>query len=122
MTDDKPLLKYGLAKRMRKTMTQPEVWLWARIKGRNHGNHFRKQHPIGPYIVDFYCAKANLVIEVEGAVHDVLSIAQKDAVRVAWLESQGLEVMRIPARDIMADPDEIALGVIMRATELTLRR
>jgi len=67
-------------------------------------------------------ALARLVVEVEGAVHDVLSIAQRDEVRIAWHISQGLEILRIPAAEIMADPDEIALGVMLRAKELLVGR
>ena len=111
-------LKYELANHLRRDMTPPERRLWLRIKGKPDGIHFRKQHPIGPYIADFYCAAAKLVIEIEGEVHNLLNVAARDEVRTAWLEQQGLEVLRLPAADIMRDPDEVALGVLLRAKGL----
>ena len=119
MGEPKHRLKYAQARRLRRALTPPEARLWLRLKGRQDGLHFRKQHPVGPFIVDFYCASARLVVEVEGLVHDLPDVAERDAARTAWLESQGLEVMRIPASDIMRDPDEMALGVILRAKALS---
>ena len=118
MTSERPKLKYELARSFRKALTPPEARLWLRLKGKSDGVHFRKQHPIGPYIVDFYCAGAKLVVEVEGLIHDVLDIAEKDEPRNIWLEAQGLELMRIPASEIMRDPDEVALGILSRALEI----
>ncbi len=115
MAVEKPRLKYGLARHFRKALTPPEARLWQRLKGKPDGIHFRKQHPIGPYIVDFYCAGAKLVIEVEGQIHNDPAVAHRDEIRTAWLESQGLEILRIPGADIMCDPDEVALGIIIQA-------
>ena len=114
MTPPNPPLKYELARQFRKELTQPEVRLWARIKGKPEGIHFRKQHSIGPYIADFYCAAARLVIEVDGQAHNLTHVAERDEVCAAWLTAQGLEVMRINAADILRDADEAALGVLMR--------
>ncbi|WAC49271.1 endonuclease domain-containing protein [Asticcacaulis sp. SL142] len=120
MNPPKPRLKYELARQFRKDLTPPEVRLWARIKGKPDGIHFRKQHPIGPYIADFYCAAARLVVEVDGQVHNLSDVAERDEGRLAWLGAQGLEVMRINAADIMRDADEAALGVLMRARAVAL--
>ncbi|HWU48809.1 MAG TPA: DUF559 domain-containing protein [Asticcacaulis sp.] len=117
MGESQHRLKYAQARRLRRELTPPEARLWLRLKGRQDGLHFRKQHPIGPFIVDFYCAAARLVVEVEGLVHDLLDVAERDVTRTAWLEAQRLEVMRIPASEIMRDPDEMALGIILRAKE-----
>ncbi len=115
MPIEKPRLKYGLARHLRKTLTPPEARLWQRLKGKPDGIHFRKQHPVGLYIVDFYCAGAKLVIEIEGQIHNNPEVAHRDAIRTAWLESQGLEVVRISGADVMQDPDEVALGIITHA-------
>jgi very-short-patch-repair endonuclease len=112
---DQPRLKYALARRLRRELTPPEARLWARLKGKPDGVHFRKQHPIGPFIVDFFCTAASLVIEVEGQVHNLPDVAIKDEGRTQWLIDQGFEVMRIPASEIMLDPDEVALGILLRA-------
>ncbi|ESQ87212.1 hypothetical protein ABAC460_20795 [Asticcacaulis sp. AC460] len=113
----KPLRKYAQARRMRQEMTSPEVRLWSRIKAQER-LHFRKQHPVGPYIADFYCAAAKLIIEVDGQVHGTGDIPERDQRRDAWLMSQGYHVHRIPGFEIMAEPDEIALGVITLAESM----
>ncbi len=93
-------------------MTPPEARIWARLRVRDKdGINFRRQHPVGPYVLDFYCAKARLAVEVDGLIHDGDEQAQRDSVRDVWLLAQGIETYRIPASEIMADPDEIALGV-----------
>lgn len=115
MRGDKAKYKYGLARQFRKALTPPEARLWARLKGKADSLHFREQHPIGPYIVDFYCPKANLIVEVDGLVHDIADVAVKDERRDKWLSSFSLEILRISASDIMADPDNAALGVISYA-------
>jgi very-short-patch-repair endonuclease len=68
----------------------------------------RKQHPIGPYVLDFYCPSAKLAIEVDGFAHDTGDRPRRDEIRTEWLESQGLKIMRIPAKDVLADPDSVA--------------
>jgi hypothetical protein len=65
------------------------------VKGKPEGLHFRRQHPVGPYITDFYCAAARLVIEIDGQVHDDNAAAVHDARRTAYLEKEGLVVYRV---------------------------
>ncbi len=115
MRGNKSQYKYALARQFRRALTPPEARLWVRLKGKTDGLHFRKQHPIGPYIVDFYCPKANLIIEVDGLVHDVADVAARDERCSQWLSSFGLEILRVAASEVMADPDEIALGIIAYA-------
>ncbi len=111
--------KHALARQFRKELTDGEVRLWVRLKGKPEGVHFRKQHPIGPYIVDFYCAKAKLVIEVDGEIHDREDNPRRDERRTLYLEGLGLEVLRFPGNEVMSDADEIALGIIELALEKT---
>lgn len=68
----------------------------------------RRQHPIGPYVLDFYCAAARLAIEVDGAAHDMGDRPQRDEVRCQWLASEGIGVLRIPAKEVLADADSVA--------------
>ena len=112
MRGDKSQYKYALARQFRKALTPPEVRLWARLKGKRDGLHFRKQHPVGPYTVDFYRPKASLIIEVDGLVHDIADVAAKDKRRSEWLCNFGLEILRVTASDVMTDPDNVALGII----------
>lgn len=117
MDEPRHRLKYEQARQMRKALTPPEARLWARLKGKSGGVHFRKQHPIGPYIVDFFCARAGLIIEVEGLIHTLPEVEARDARRLEWLSAQGLEILRINADCIMRDPDEAAYGILLRARE-----
>ncbi len=93
-------------------MTLPEVLLWQALRrGQLDGLLFRRQHPIGTYILDFYCPGARLAVEVDGASHDGVAQAEHDARRDLWLADQGVSVMRIPARDILSiegRPDVLA--------------
>ena len=110
--------KTAFARRLRSTLTPPEARMWVRLRVRdNDGITFRRQHPIGSYVLDFYCAQAKLAIEVDGSIHTIDAQIRKDEVRDAWLLSQGIETIRIPAIEIMRDPDEIALGVLLLCQE-----
>src|SRR5690606_25534368 len=105
------------ARRLRKQLTKPELWLWLRLRERSGDLIFRNQHAMGPYVLDFYCAGARLCIEVDGEVHTQDAQMSHDHVRDQWLESQGIYVYRIPAREVLADPDQAADGVIRLAEE-----
>lgn len=100
------------ARHLRRTMSLPEVLLWQRLKGSPDGVAFRKQHPVGTYVLDFYCATAKTGIEVDGIAHDMGDRPQRDARRDLWLAAQGIEVVRIAAAEVLADPDSVAEGVI----------
>jgi very-short-patch-repair endonuclease len=86
---------------------------------RGHGPRFRRQHPIGPYVADFYCSEARLVIEVDGADHSEDRQIVHDQRRDAYMRGLGYEVLRIPANEIMRDADEAADGVVLAALALT---
>ena len=81
-------------------MTKEERHLWYDYL-RSHPTKFYRQKVIGPYIVDFYCAKAKLVIELDGSQHYEEINAEKDAERTAFLEGYGLTVIRIPNNEVM---------------------
>jgi very-short-patch-repair endonuclease len=96
-------------------MSLPEVLLWQRLKGSPKGIAFRKQHPIGSYRADFYCAAAKLVIEVDGAAHDTGDRPARDEQRTAQLEAAGYDVLRVSAATILKNADEAANSVITYA-------
>ena len=100
------------ARHARREMTLPEVLLWQRLKGSPQGVAFRKQHPIGPYRADFYCAAVKLVVEVDGAAHDMGDRPERDATRDAWLEGAGYAVFRIAAVDVLKNADEAAQSIV----------
>jgi very-short-patch-repair endonuclease len=68
-------------------------------------------------VLDFYCAAAKLAIEIDGAAHDFGYRPQRDDERVDWLSSQGIEVLRIPAKDVLTDPDAVADALLRLCTE-----
>jgi len=97
-----PTLTFKRARSLREQMTLPEVLLWNAL--RRHGVaglRFRRQHPVGPYILDFFCPSARLAVEVEGAAHDALDQALRDERRVKWLAGRRIRVLRVPAADIL---------------------
>ena len=79
-------------------MTGTEQRLWAHLRGRKlEGWKFRRQHPIGEYIVDFACVAARLVVELDGSSHGFDQQQQYDEARQRWLEFQGYKVLRFSA-------------------------
>ena len=100
------------ARQLRREMSLPEVLLWQQLRRKSTGLKFRKQHRVPPYFVDFYCAAAKLAIEVDGIAHDMGDRPERDELRTAWLEEQGLRVVRIEAREVLRDPDEIAQAIV----------
>jgi very-short-patch-repair endonuclease len=87
------------ARALRKNMTSAEKTLWSQLRRRKqNGMYFRRQHPYGIYILDFYCFEANLAIEIDGKIH----LAQKeyDNERTEYLVSSGLKVLRFKNEDI----------------------
>ena len=95
------------AREMRKAPTRAEdrVWFW--LRNRRFGDHkFRRQHPVGDYILDFYCSELKLCIELDGAVHEF--VFERDNARTAYLEKQGIIVIRIENETVRRDPDTVA--------------
>jgi very-short-patch-repair endonuclease len=94
------------ARRLRKEMSPPEVMLWFAIRrGQLEGFKFRRQHPVGPYVLDFFCPAARLDVEIDGYDHCIGDRPARDANRDRWLLSQGIRTLRIPARDVMQSVD-----------------
>jgi very-short-patch-repair endonuclease len=106
---------YKKARQSRRELSLPEKLLWVRI--RRNELKFRRQQPIGEYMLDFYCPAAKLAIEVDGVAHDFGDRPQRDERRTQWLNGEGVEVLRIPAKDVLRDPDEVADGLIKFCTE-----
>jgi very-short-patch-repair endonuclease len=84
-------------------MTLPEGMLWKRLRGKQAGVKFRNQHPIGSYVVDFYCSSARLVVEVDGMAHDNAERVDRDQARDLFLTEQGYDVLRLAAADVLRD-------------------
>jgi very-short-patch-repair endonuclease len=95
--NDVPERLRGFAKEQRSTMPHTEALFWERVRaGRLNGLKFKRQVPITPYIVDFLCIAAKVVIELDGLSHELPEQKAHDARRDAWLRSQGFVVLRFP--------------------------
>jgi very-short-patch-repair endonuclease len=104
------------ARRLRRALSPPEVRLWSRLRTRAPGlPAFRRPYPIGSYVLDFYCAKARLAIEIDGLSHDLGDRPQRDVRRDAWLEERGVTVMWIAAAEAMRHVDEVADAIVRMA-------
>ncbi len=105
------------ARQLRRDMSLPEVMLWRLLKNRGAGARIRRQHPIGRYVLDFYCPEARLAIEIDGIGHDMGDRPQRDESRDAWLAEQGVRVVRIPAADVLKDPELVAEAIRLLCSE-----
>ena len=104
------------ARQLRRTMTLPEVLLWQELRKRPVGLRFRRQHPAGLYVLDFFCPAQKLVVEVDGEAHERGDRPESDRVRDAWLASEGVRVIRIRARDVLDDLEAVIVHIIAEAT------
>jgi len=101
-------------------LSPPEARPWSRLRQRASGLPvFRRQHPIGPYVLDFYCAKARLAIEIDGMSHDVGGRPERDLRRDAWLKARGVTVVRIPAGDLATNFGKTIEAIVRTAASLT---
>jgi len=91
------------AKRLRRETTPPERVLWSRLKRRQlDGLRFRRQHPLGPYVADFYCHDARLIVEVDGRSHQGERI-DRDRDRDDWMADLGILTLRYSARQVTTE-------------------
>ncbi len=104
------------ARGLRRAMMPPEVMLWQRLRAKPGGVKFRRQHPVGAYVADFYAPEARVIVEVDGMVHDMGDRPARDAVRDAWLRSRGFVVVRVAAADVLRDVDGVVAGVVALVT------
>ena len=103
---------YTKARRLRRKMTLPEVLLWGEVRRRAGGVKFRRQHAVEKYVIDFYCAEAKLGIEVDGFVHDMGHNPEHDEKRDAVIAEHGIAILRIPAKDVLRSPIDMAEAVV----------
>jgi very-short-patch-repair endonuclease len=99
---------YRLARVQRRSPSLPEGLLWRELRGKSGGVKFRRQHPLGRYVLDFYCAAAKCAFEIDGIAHDMSDRPAHDQARDAWLAEQGIRVVRIPASEVLDNPVDFA--------------
>jgi very-short-patch-repair endonuclease len=103
----------GRARQLRRDATIPERLLWSALRDRPGGYRFRRQHPIGPFVVDFCCPEARLVIEVDGETHE--DQAAYDEQRTRWLaEQKDYDVLRIGNDEVLKDLEGVYESIMAR--------
>lgn len=119
-----PLLKQR-RRELRRNQTEAEKTFWARVRNRQfYRMRFFRQYSVGPYIVDFYCPKLKLAIELDGGQHALDDNLEYDAARSAYLKAQGLDVMRFWNHEVLHDMESVLVQMAKKITPpslLTLR-
>jgi len=106
----------SFARKLRSNSTDAESKLWSALKNRQLGNFkFRRQAPIGKYIVDFVCHEKCLIVEVDGGQHMEASVADND--RTAWLLSHGYRVIRFWNDQVLKETDAVLEGILRCLSE-----
>lgn len=114
-------LVFELAKNLRKNMTDAEINLWMHLKAGVKGLKFRRQHPIGIYIADFYCHKVKLIVEADGKIHQRKDIKEYDEQRENSLLSMGYTIIRFTNDEILKNI-EIVLAAIEQKVDALQQR
>jgi very-short-patch-repair endonuclease len=105
---------------LRKNMTLSEILLWKKLKDRKiFKTKFRKQHPVGMFIVDFYCHEYKLIIEVDGEIHNDKETGEYDLGRTAEFNKFGLKVIRFTNDEVIFNIDSVITRILRVITELT---
>ena len=100
------------ARRLRQDMSLPEILLCQQLKLRTGGFKFRKQHPAGFYVLDFFCAEAKLAVEVDGEAHGRGDQPAFDAVRNRQLRTHEIATLRVPAVDVLNELEAVVVHVV----------
>ncbi|HEX2967284.1 MAG TPA: endonuclease domain-containing protein [Syntrophorhabdaceae bacterium] len=101
------------AKELRKRSTDAERLLWSHLRaGRFHGLKFRRQHPIGDYIVDFVCLQNKFIIELDGGQHAMPDHSSRDQERAHWLEKEGYTIIRFWNNDVLTNTSGVLESLV----------
>lgn len=107
------------ARRLRREASVTEYRVWLLLSRSQLGVTFRRQHPVGPYYLDYYCAELKLAVEIDGDLHDVA----RDARRDVFLSEKGIRVLRIPASHVDESLDAVGEAIRQSVDEmLALKR
>jgi very-short-patch-repair endonuclease len=100
------------ARHLRRIMTPAEKIVWNELRIRFHPEtKFRRQHPVREFIVDFYCAEKELVIEIDGGIHNKSEVKERDENRMAELERLGIKVLRFTNNQVLCNIEEVMVKI-----------
>ena len=109
--------KRSFARTLRGNPTDAERKLWSLLRaGQLNGLRFRRQQPFGPYVADFFCASARLIIELDGEQHGADAAMAADAERTRFIEARGYRVLRFPNHMVLKEP-QLVLEAILHAVK-----
>ncbi|MGE5480108.1 MAG: endonuclease domain-containing protein [Chloroflexota bacterium] len=104
----------GRRKELRNNCTDEEALLWARLKNSQlMGYKFRRQHSVGPYILDFYCPSIKIAIELDGSQHNTADNKEYDKNRDEWLSAVGIKVIRFQNYELKSDLERVLTRIIV---------
>ena len=116
---DVPASKRRFARALRREMTEAEARLWHELRGRGLGGaKFRRQVPIGPYVADFVCTEALLIVEVDGSQH---GDSAGDTVRTRYLGERGFRVLRFWNDEVLREMDSVCDTILAYARDRMLK-
>ena len=107
------------ARQLRKRMSPSEIRLWRVLRMRPSGLQFRRQHPLGPFVLDFFCKAAGVAVEVDGFSHEFGDNPERDERRDRWIRSQGVETLRIRADEVRQNLEGVVVHIVNRCLERT---
>lgn len=103
------------AKKLRRNQTEAEKILWSLLRNNQLNYKFRRQHPIDPYIVDFFCVELSLIIELDGGQHT----EEADGKRSLYLEEQGFRMLRFWNNEVLKNREGVYQSICMTVAELS---
>ncbi len=107
-----------LRRQLRKESTDAERLLWRLLRDRQAcGAKFRRQHPVGPYVLDFYCPKQRLAVEADGGQHLTVEGMARDNARTRYLEDKGIRVLRLTNLEILQNKDTVLEAISQALAE-----
>ena len=107
------------ARQLRRQLTPPERILWRLLRNRPKGFKFRRQHPLGPFVLDFYCHQALLAIELDGFSHLLGRNPERDLKRDEWVARQGIATLRIDVAEVRDNLEGVLTVIVERCAERT---
>ena len=114
------ILKVEFARELRQDMTDEERLLWSYLRRKQFaGRRLRRQQPIGPYVVDFYCSAAKLIVELDGSQHWEPQQRAYDEARTRWLTANGYSVLRFANVDVLRERNSVLDAIWHAATSET---
>ena len=103
-----------LRRTLRKNMTEAEAILWERVRAKKLGTKVKRQYGVGPYVLDFYIPKYNLAIEIDGKIHLNPDVKERDINRDAFLERNGIEVLRFTNNQVLNEIEQVLIKIKTR--------